>query len=91
MHIRADTIFQGRNKWLPAEMLVEALEKSCLTDSELTSTVNVGTFNAAVGKSRVDFDGQMMPRYDETNQVNSVTVFITTVALNEFSSVTSGT
>ena len=31
------------------------------------SSIRVGTFNAAMGRSRGDFDGQMISRYDGTN------------------------
>jgi hypothetical protein len=69
MQICADTTFQRRlwNKWLPADIWVEALGKSRLIDPDLMSTIKVGTFNAAMGRSGGDFDGQMMSRYDGTN------------------------
>ncbi len=31
------------------------------------TSLTVGTFNSAMGKSKGDFDGQMMSRYDGTN------------------------
>ena len=46
---------------------MEALEKSRLIDPDLMSAIKVGTFNAAIGRSGGDFDGQMMSRYDGTN------------------------
>jgi hypothetical protein len=70
MQICADTTFRPRlwNKWLPDNIWVEALERSRLIDPDLMSTINVGTFNAAMGRSGGDFDGQMMSRYDGTNK-----------------------
>ena len=66
--ICADTTFQRQlwNKWLPAEIWFEAMRKSNL-DHALMSSIKVGTFNAAMGRSGGDFDGQMMSRYDGTN------------------------
>ena len=69
MKIRVDTTFQRRlwNKWLPAETWVEVLYKSTLIDPTLMSSISVGTFNSAMGRSSGGFDGQMMSRYDGTN------------------------
>ena len=47
--------------------VVEALGKAHRIDPDLMSKIKVGTFNAAMGRSRGDFDGQMMSRYDGTN------------------------
>jgi hypothetical protein len=55
------------NKWLPADIWVEALGRSRLIDPDFMSTIKVGTFNAAMGRSGGAFDGQMMLRYDGTN------------------------
>ena len=41
--------------------------KTRLIDPDLMSTIKVRTFNAAIGRSGGDFDGQMMSRYDGTN------------------------
>jgi hypothetical protein len=52
---------------LPAATWVEALTLSNHIDQTLMSLISVGAFKAAMGKSKGDFDGQMMLRYDETN------------------------
>jgi hypothetical protein len=67
--ICTDTTFQRRlwNRWLPAATWVEALTLSNHIDQTLMSSISVGAFNAAMGKSKGDFDGQMMSRYDGTN------------------------
>jgi hypothetical protein len=70
LKICSDTTFQRRlwNKWLPAETWVEALAKSNLIDHALMSSIKVGAFNAAMGWSGGDFDGQMILRYDGTQR-----------------------
>jgi hypothetical protein len=67
--ICADTTFQRRlwNKWLRAEIWVEAMKNSNLIDHVLMSSIKVGTYNAAMGRSGGDFDSQMLSRYDGTN------------------------
>jgi hypothetical protein len=69
LKICSDTTFQRRlwNKWLPAETWVEVLAKSNLIDHALMSSIKVGAFNPAMGRSGGDFDGQMISRYDGTN------------------------
>jgi hypothetical protein len=57
---------QLQNKWLPAKIWVEAQTKSLLIDQTLTSSICVGAFNSAMGRSKGDFGGQMMSRHDGT-------------------------
>jgi hypothetical protein len=60
LKICSGTAFQRRlwNKWLPAETWVEALTKSNLIDHLVVSSIKVGAFNAAMGRSGGDFDGR---------------------------------
>ena len=55
------------NRWLPVAAWVEALTLSNLIDQTLMSSISVGAFNAAMGKIKGDFDGQMMSRKDGSN------------------------
>jgi len=65
--IRIDQKLQPRlwNKWLPAETWVEALQMSNVIDEELT--FNVRSFNTAMAKSKSEFNGLLIERFDGTN------------------------
>ncbi len=62
--IRVDRAFQPRlwNKWLPADVWVEALKKSHLIDETLA--YNVKSFNAAMLQSKSEFNGLLIERFD---------------------------
>jgi hypothetical protein len=65
--IRVDRAFQPRllNKWLPADVWVEALKKSRLIDETLA--FNVKSFNAAILRSKSEFNGLLIKRFDGSN------------------------
>jgi hypothetical protein len=69
IEICTDTAFQRRlwNKWLPVETWVDALKNQSLLTRISWHSIKVGILNAATGRSRGDFDGQMMSRFDGTN------------------------
>ncbi|KAI2491823.1 hypothetical protein MHU86_22729 [Fragilaria crotonensis] len=65
--IRVDQKLQPRlwNKWLPAETWVEALKASNLIDETLT--LNVRSFNSAMARSKSEFNGLLIERFDGSN------------------------
>ena len=65
--IRVDQKLQPRlwNKWLPAEIWVEALETSNLIDEALA--LNVRNFNTAMARSKSEFNVLLIERFDGSN------------------------
>ncbi|KAI2499988.1 hypothetical protein MHU86_14511 [Fragilaria crotonensis] len=53
-------------KWLPAETWAEALRASGLIDADV-HLIDVKSFNAAMIRSKLDFNGHLMERFDGTN------------------------
>jgi hypothetical protein len=53
------------NKWLPAEIWVEALTKANRIDEALT--FNVRNFNTAMARSKSEFNGLLIERFDGSN------------------------
>ncbi|KAI2492108.1 hypothetical protein MHU86_919 [Fragilaria crotonensis] len=66
--ICADEMFRRRvwKKWLPAETWAEALRASGLIDADV-HLIDVKSFNAAMIRSKLDFNGHLMERFDGTN------------------------
>jgi hypothetical protein len=65
--IRIDQKLQPRlwNKWLPADTWVEALKTSNVIDAEMT--FNVRSFNTAMSRSKSEFNGLLIERFDGSN------------------------
>ena len=53
------------NKWLPVEIWVEALTKANIIDEALT--FNVRNFNTAMARSKSEFNGLLIERFDGSN------------------------